>query len=599
MAFTHSVSCLVESDSADAAGKRDDCKDSASTVLESESCGPQSIGGSSSGSSATAVAATTDSCGDESRQEKQDKETPTTTTRNAADRESSELLTSATTTTTATVTAASLKHCERDSIKDLQSSQHKQLPVTSKDSATSSQNSHSCVDTCAISTPANVSNCRIQTTTTSSSNTDSTHHQSSPLNRDDVTTRLSNVKHSRDNCDSKPTEYPDKNAAALSRSEEKEMSYKKTLIGDYHNKTEATPTVNSENRHTETNKNFFAADKLAASSGINFDCPLTDQLNKRNKQQLNAVDARDVTKSTTNGLKVQSLKATQNPVTSGHSLKPTTLHTPSSGANIDPHIPLRASATPLEPSGAVTSLAHTKRNNMMNDKRHETDERRRAPKTHAPRPSSSTSLTSSGGSGERKSSPLDFDKSRRVEPYRDPELLKRDELQRLAALHPPSSVNSALAALRPPIPPGVPGLPSISGASGLPPLPGLPSSLHPYAQMHDPTLAMLHLSQLQQQMQLMQDPHMAAAYANPYLAQLELLYRQKNPQRPFPADWMMHPELLRDVPGAAAHRELLERAERDARERERDLREREARERELREREKMRERDERERLERK
>ena len=373
------------------------------------------------------------------------------------------------------------------------------------------------------------------------------------------------------------------------------MSHKKTLIGEYHKET---PALNSENRHTEPSKNF-SAERLA---GINFDCPLTDQINKRNKER-----------TPPNGVKTCTHKPTQppHPVTSANTVTP---HTP---ASRDPLTipafartssppkacsspkPKTSNSTSVQASGAVTSLKH---NHVMSDRKHDAlaaDDRRRTQNrtsssshARAPRPSSSASLSSSVGSGERKSSPLDFDKNQRVEPYRDPELLKRDQMQRFAALHTPSSaaVSTALASMRG-LPP-VPAMPTITGAGALPPLPAIPASLHPFAGL-DP-LTMLQLSQIQQhQMQLLQDPHLAAAYSNPYLAQLELM-RQKNPQRPLPPDWMTHPDLLRD-PSAAAYRDLMERIERD-----RELREREAaREQELREREMRERREELERLERK
>ena len=256
------------------------------------------------------------------------------------------------------------------------------------------------------------------------------------------------------------------------------------------------------------------------------------------------------------------------------------------------------------------------------------------------------SVRGSGGdrsANERKASPLDFDKSKRVEPYRDPELLKRDELQRLAALHsaprPPapsvaqlaasagavSSALSGLATSRPSLLSGLGGYPSAAAlsASAAAMGAGLPNALslgHFTGPLDAAAVSSLSVLQRQaavaqqlQQFQLLhsQQPHLMSYAALQSLQgsmqtrQLELLWQQKYQNIPVPPAWILHQyqeELLRDVNPLLQQRELQ--LDRDRREREFALQEREQQqqrerdEREQRERERERERHERERAER-
>ena len=210
-------------------------------------------------------------------------------------------------------------------------------------------------------------------------------------------------------------------------------------------------------------------------------------------------------------------------------------------------------------------------------------------------------------SGERKASPLVFDKSKRVEPYRDPELLKRDEMQqRFAALQsqhrstpqggapasapptaappPPSALPlpqasvsqlaAAAAAAQSASAAALPGLVNTTrpqallglsgfGAGGIPSL-SAPLSLHHFTGSALDSAALSSLTVLQQQaavaqlhqlqlLQAQQQPHLmpyAALQNSMQPRQLEVLWQQKYPNIPVPPGWILHQyqdELLRDV----------------------------------------------------
>ena len=193
------------------------------------------------------------------------------------------------------------------------------------------------------------------------------------------------------------------------------------------------------------------------------------------------------------------------------------------------------------------------------------------------------------------SSPLVFDKNKPVEVYRDPELLKRDEIrylqqqqqqQQAAALrataHTPNPSSS-------PYPPGVHApLPSAHAAalaqrtllsslhygsgSALTTLSGLSPHLGHLPHQLEHSAALRTQAYLQQQYQALGLPpqHLSsyAMHPNVQTAQLEVLWQQKYPTLPIPPAWMLNQyqdELLRDV-NMLREREIAA-IERDRRER--------------------------------
>ncbi len=221
-------------------------------------------------------------------------------------------------------------------------------------------------------------------------------------------------------------------------------------------------------------------------------------------------------------------------------------------------------------------------------------------------------------------SPLVFDKNKPVEVYRDPELLKRDQLRYLqqsqqaqalrASSHtpiPPASSYPPHAAVSSPahaaalaqhartLPMAAAyGSSALGALSGLSPHLGLSHSALVAGQLeHSAALRSLTSAQqaalLQQQYAALGLSQHLSSYMHPTLQtqQLEVLWQQKYPTLPVPPAWMLNQyqdELLRDVnmlrdrdmaiERERRERELLrERAERERAEREREVREREER----------------------
>ncbi|KAK2163692.1 hypothetical protein LSH36_75g09017 [Paralvinella palmiformis] len=241
------------------------------------------------------------------------------------------------------------------------------------------------------------------------------------------------------------------------------------------------------------------------------------------------------------------------------------------------------------------------------------------------------------------------------EPYRDPELLKRDtENQRRREMQqqqqpPPHSqrpthtpippASSSYPAVHTPIPSPLPTginpatLPAAAAASALAPQshplinPLGYSAMAPHLQISAAHLQMApasspvhalvqqqqqvaaataaHLQQLQLLQQQQQQSQILSSFSlqhnSPHTRQLELLWQQKFPNMPVPPAWMLHQyqdEILRDV--HLLQRDILERERRDREILEKERTEREQRERAERERieREQRDRAERERLER-
>lgn len=216
-------------------------------------------------------------------------------------------------------------------------------------------------------------------------------------------------------------------------------------------------------------------------------------------------------------------------------------------------------------------------------------------------------------------SPLVFDKNKPVEVYRDPELLKRDQLRYLqqsqaqalrASAHtpiPPASSYPPHAAVSSPahaaalaqhartLPMAAYGSSALGALSGLSPHLGLSHSA--LVAEHSAALRSLTASQqaalIQQQYAALGLSQHLSSYMQPSLQtqQLEVLWQQKYPTLPVPPAWMLNQyqdELLRDVHmlrdrDLAMERErreremLRERAERERAERDREVREREER----------------------
>jgi hypothetical protein len=207
-------------------------------------------------------------------------------------------------------------------------------------------------------------------------------------------------------------------------------------------------------------------------------------------------------------------------------------------------------------------------------------------------------------------SPLVFDKDKPVEPYRDPELMKKDSevrhitsLQHAAMQRPhaqtPVSAASTYPTVHTPLAPHHSTLPAHHPGSLLTPLhfpqqhiSSMASLNHPHVLTHATT--QLDVASLvargaipQQQAHLIQYPahllqqpqaYSFTLHGNISLSQLEVLWQRKYPTIPVPPAWMLaqyQEELLRDV-NLLRERELLEREriERERLERERERAER-------------------------
>lgn len=236
-----------------------------------------------------------------------------------------------------------------------------------------------------------------------------------------------------------------------------------------------------------------------------------------------------------------------------------------------------------------------------------------------------TTTTTRPDQAKHSSSPLLVDKSGAVEPYRDPELLKKDSeirtihLMHQVTLHPPghrsippaTTFPSQVAAPHPHTLPAHAALPQHL-------LPPSPFTAHPMAG-HLPLsaamdgTALASLTTLQQQQHLQQIQLMAQQQQQSQLLssialhntlqtrQLELLWQQKYPNHQLPPAWVLgqfQEELLREV-NPIQSRELLAERERLREREQRELLEERERERERQERERQeKERQERERQER-
>ncbi|KAK3611670.1 hypothetical protein CHS0354_012042 [Potamilus streckersoni] len=220
------------------------------------------------------------------------------------------------------------------------------------------------------------------------------------------------------------------------------------------------------------------------------------------------------------------------------------------------------------------------------------------------------------------SSPLIVDRSEPVNPYRDPELMRKNPVQSNVQSMLGSHKSSFASVHTPvPIPQQASGLstsPALSHASShtpvIPPVgypPQLLSSMLPHGIPQVDQTTLLH-HRLAQQQQLALAQYTSAAQAQllsmsypPHgslnSSQLELIWQQKYPSVPVPPPWLLakhQEELVRDM-ALFRERELeRERQERERLERDRLERERLERERIERERRQERERQEKERLER-
>ena len=246
------------------------------------------------------------------------------------------------------------------------------------------------------------------------------------------------------------------------------------------------------------------------------------------------------------------------------------------------------------------------------------------------------STSSAGGGGEahaaHAASPLIFDKNEPVRVYRDPELLKRDEMRYLQQRQQEQQQRSASRGATPAgqafaaVPPGHPAATGLGSphAATLAQAPGQRPMLA-HSMPYNPHLAGInpaHLTSmsahhvdpaalrvLSGMPQAMHHYPLLPQYALHSTTQLEILWQQKYPTLPVPPAWMLvqyQEELLRDVNLMSLERERRdrehalererERVEQAERERaaERDRAEREQRERQRQERERL-EREQRER----
>ena len=276
----------------------------------------------------------------------------------------------------------------------------------------------------------------------------------------------------------------------------------------------------------------------------------------------------------------------------------------------------------------------------------------RASEEHRPNSSSSLSnhprmedirhTVSKDSDKANAASPLVFDKSKPVEPYRDPELLKKDEMlkkdseyRRMQMLQQAAVVGARSTTSHTPVPPHTSSYPTVRTPVAPPHATGLgpphqlltpmptypPHPISPRLQL-PPHLAQgpgvdrpaIGLSLIQQQQQaaalhiqqmqhvLQQQPHLLSGYPtlhNTLTRQLEMLWQQKYPTLAVPPAWMLlqyQEELLRDV-SILTQRDMLDRERRERELLERDRVEREI-ERERMERERAAERERVERAER-
>ena len=205
------------------------------------------------------------------------------------------------------------------------------------------------------------------------------------------------------------------------------------------------------------------------------------------------------------------------------------------------------------------------------------------------------------------SSPLVFDKNKPVEVYRDPELLKRDEIRYLQQQQQQQQAAAIRATSHTPVPHSSPyppagvhnPIPSAHAAAlaqrtllsglhyGIGSALGALSGISPHLGLsthqldHHSAAALRTQAYLQQQYQALGMPpqHLSsyAMHTNVQATQLEMLWQQKYPTLPMPPTWMLmqyQDELLRDV-NMLREREIavIERDRRDreiVRERERD-----------------------------
>ncbi len=438
------------------------------------------------------------------------------------------------------------------------------------------------------------------------------------------------------------------------------MHYKKMhLLGDGFHKKEA---------------NSGTPDTFTSNSGINVNHSVTDQIAKLSsvkvEKDVSAWNNNDITsiagtqyngsnfnsdiKSTaTESSAHWSLPSHQNPcgsLTQDNSSNNMTDKKgnfgqgSSSSSTCTPSRPKDLSTSGTSSHGSLTEMDFDRLYSRTGD---DTRSSSRASIEDLKRPSSSSSSVYQR-TEERKSkegsSPLVFNKHEPIQVYRDPELLKQDEIRMRSTgvplpphhhshSHTPSpATTSAYSQVHTPIPTAHPSsMPTshhlaaaaaqhsqslLSSLQYRPPLSTL-SALSPH--MAHVTHPLSSLAAQQQTAHLLQYPHLLqqSVAGNPHIlsqyalhnnlqtAQLEILWQQKYPTLPVPPPWMLNQyqdELLRDVNLLALERERREREialERDRVERERADRERVERERAERERERVdRERVERERAER-
>ena len=421
------------------------------------------------------------------------------------------------------------------------------------------------------------------------------------------------------------------------------LHYKKLRLGD--NKKDKS----SENNGSSTNR-------VPPCGGIDVNHSILDQIARLNKggdstkRKLEEQDA---------AVSLAALASSNGSSTSQSTQRPSSVEDPRIAGRI--HDQAIRDPSRLKDTGRLqTGLSE--QNNNMYSRTSDSTSNHKDREDYKNRPGSSRSedrgpsatppaATASSLNQERpkssSASPLLREKSRLFEPYRDPELLKRDsehlrmrEMQhQQSALGqrpshtpiPPTSYSAVHTPIPSPLPTGI--NPSLSASNAPAALASQSHLINPYGAMaphlqqlhefqmanHNPSAVhalvqqqqqqvaaatAAHLQQLQMLQQQQQSPilsQFSLQHNSPHTRQLELLWQQKFPNISIPPPWMLHQyqdELLRDV--HLLQRDLLDRERREREILEKERAEREQRERAERDRNEKEQRDrvERERLER-
>ena len=395
--------------------------------------------------------------------------------------------------------------------------------------------------------------------------------------------------------------------------ENKDMYYKKTLLGDYQRK--------ESGGHASPEKGDSEKGNLS-TTGINLNQSLTDQLARRNTGKPDQRRSwEDVMKSTSsNGLDLPPKVSDSNCTSVSVDIKVS----PSVVSTVTER---KADVRALEASYHHSSSVNTgdkSRSDELGQSKFASEPKAGPSSGHSSLPrdlrtDSDNRNKDSTSSQKSSNSPLLMDKGRPVEPYRDPELLKKDELLRIQAIQKQQGhVPLTHPSMNPPpnVPPALPGHPSTHAAAAHQILSqmnaaaaggGVTPLSSQLAMQEQAVLNYYRSLALHQQTSL--TPLTLPGIQNPvYTRTLEMLWQQKFPNIQVPPGWLLYQyqdELRRDVsqmtPNLLQHRDMLDR-EREIREREmaleRERMDREMREREERERAAERERIERERQER-